>query len=154
MDLSAHLSVEEYLATSHRDLVAMQQQVWDGSDAVRRNAERFAVEVFEPVRTLLGVPLHINSGFRCARLNDAVGGRPTSRHVLGLAADVVPVGMTLRDAMRRIFDALDHGGLTTVDEAIQEMTWIHLQGCPEGATPRRLLLASSDGVSFTPWRAA
>lgn len=34
--------------------------------------------------------IHINSGFRCKRLNTAVGGSKTSAHMTGFAADLYP----------------------------------------------------------------
>ena len=42
----------------------------------------------EQLRQRVGKPLIINSGYRCARHNRAVGGAPRSQHVLGTAADV------------------------------------------------------------------
>lgn len=43
----------------------------------------------ELVRALLGKPIRINSGFRSAAVNKAVGGSPTSAHALGWAVDFV-----------------------------------------------------------------
>ena len=39
---------------------------------------RLCVELLEPVRTILGVPLHINSGYRSLAVNQAVGGASAS----------------------------------------------------------------------------
>lgn len=44
--------------------------------------------VLQPLRDAWGKPLHINSGYRCRKLNEAVGGVPTSQHVKGEAADI------------------------------------------------------------------
>lgn len=44
--------------------------------------------ILQPVRTMIGRPIHINSGYRCDRLNKAVGGKPTSLHKQGRAADI------------------------------------------------------------------
>lgn len=44
--------------------------------------------VLQPLRDAWGMPLHINSGYRCKKLNEAVGGVPTSQHVKGEAADI------------------------------------------------------------------
>lgn len=45
-------------------------------------------EVLQPLRTAVGKPLHINSGYRCKELNALVGGVATSQHVKGEAADI------------------------------------------------------------------
>ena len=39
-------------------------------------------------RGLAGIPFHINSGTRCFKHNRGVGGKPTSSHLKGLAADI------------------------------------------------------------------
>jgi zinc D-Ala-D-Ala carboxypeptidase len=146
--LSLHLTVPEFLATSHRAFHDEQLATWNGTSALRQEGARFAAHVFEPVRTLLGVPLHVTSGYRCGGLNNAVGGRPTSRHVLALAADVVPIGLDLEAAMRRIAASMKAGHLPGIDEAIIEMGWIHLQAAPLESKPRQLALVTTDGRHF------
>jgi len=146
--ISAHLSVAEFVGTSHRDLLDEQARIWTGSPSLRISAERFAAEVFEPIRTLVG-PLHVNSGYRCPALNSVVGGVVNSRHMLALAADVVPLNMTLRRAMEVIAGALLAGALPQVDKVIIEAgTWIHMQAALLGQSPRRLALATDDTQHF------
>ena len=55
---------------------------------VRDNIKALVEDVLQPLRDAWGGPLFINSGYRCSELNKAVGGVPTSQHVLGQAADV------------------------------------------------------------------
>lgn len=55
---------------------------------VRDNIIALVEDVLQPLRDAWGGPLFINSGYRCLELNKAVGGVPTSQHVLGCAADV------------------------------------------------------------------
>lgn len=55
---------------------------------VRDNIKALVEDVLQPLRDAWGGPLFINSGYRCLELNKAVGGVPTSQHVLGQAADV------------------------------------------------------------------
>lgn len=53
------------------------------------------VLLLDILRSVLGVPIHINSGYRCAKRNKAVGGAERSRHMLGCAADIAqPQGVT------------------------------------------------------------
>lgn len=44
--------------------------------------------VLDPIRESWGKPLYINSGYRCPKLNKAVGGVSNSQHLYGEAADI------------------------------------------------------------------
>lgn len=46
-------------------------------------------EKLEEIRALLGVALHISSGFRSPKVNTAIGGSSTSSHMNGEAADFI-----------------------------------------------------------------
>jgi len=105
--------------------------------AVRANLQRIA-ELLEKVRHLLGErDLHINSAYRCPELNRAVGSKPSSRHVQGLAADFTcsaygsPLEVTLAIAASGI----------VFDQVIHEFgRWVHIGLEMPGAAPRRQLL--------------
>lgn len=43
--------------------------------------------ILDMVRTYIGKPILINSGYRCEKLNEIVGGVQNSMHTKGLAAD-------------------------------------------------------------------
>ena len=45
-------------------------------------------EVLEPLRSFVGAPVVITSGYRCNQLNIRVGGAYASQHTLGEAADL------------------------------------------------------------------
>ena len=55
------------------------------------------VMMLERLRAKVGKPLRINSGYRCPEHNKAVGGRPDSYHLLGVAADVAKVDPRMVD---------------------------------------------------------
>jgi len=44
--------------------------------------------VLQPLRTELNTWMYITSGYRCERLNTAVGGSTNSDHMRGMAADI------------------------------------------------------------------
>lgn len=44
--------------------------------------------VLDPARAALGAPVNVTSGYRCKRLNKAVGGARNSQHLKGQAADI------------------------------------------------------------------
>lgn len=53
----------------------------------QRALRQLCTQLLQPLRDALGAPIQINSGYRSARLNAAVGGVSTSRHLRGEAAD-------------------------------------------------------------------
>jgi len=59
----------------------------------------FARDIFDEAREALGGPLYASSWFRCQALNQAVGGAATSKHTLGIAADVYQYGWTWDSTM-------------------------------------------------------
>lgn len=58
--------------------------------------------VIEDVRSHFGVSTTVNSGYRCAAHNKAVGGASNSQHLYGRAADIVVSGV----APSKVYDYL------------------------------------------------
>ena len=54
----------------------------------RENIRALVEEVLDPAREILGGPVTVNSGYRCAKHNREVGGVSASQHLRGEAADV------------------------------------------------------------------
>ena len=52
--------------------------------------EELTEKILEPLRAAWGSSIIVNSGYRCEKLNKAVGGVATSAHRLGYAADLFP----------------------------------------------------------------
>lgn len=77
-------------------------------EALRVLVER----TLQPLRDRLGIPVHVNSGYRCPELNKAVGGVPTSQHQKGEAADLSVDGKA-----SDILEALESGNIP-FDQAI------------------------------------
>lgn len=96
-------------------------------------------ETLERVRTKLGVPIHINSAFRCEKLNAAIGSKPTSAHVQGLAADFTAPDCGSPLVVAQI---LASSGIE-FDQLIQEGAWLHL-GISRVHNRRELLTAHFD----------
>ena len=55
---------------------------------VQQNLKMLAENVLQPIRDTYGYPIIVNSGYRCAELNKAVGGVRNSQHLTGCAADI------------------------------------------------------------------
>jgi uncharacterized protein YcbK (DUF882 family) len=46
------------------------------------------VRLLQEIRDMMGEPIYINSGVRCEKYNQWVGGVPNSEHISGEAADI------------------------------------------------------------------
>ena len=81
-------------------------------------------------------PIVINSGFRSAEVNKAVGGVPTSNHLTGCAVDIRCIGM--EQALRYAAILLDISDLNHEDydelliEKKSTVVWIHFAVRPSG----------------------
>ncbi len=84
-------------------------------------------EFMEKVRAVLGnKSISVNSAFRSAAVNNAVGGVSNSAHRLGYACDFVcPSFGTPLDVCRAL-DAAGTAGTIVFDQLIQEGTWTHV----------------------------
>lgn len=82
--------------------------------------------ILDPLRRIHQKPIIITSGFRCEKLNKAVGGVANSWHTKGNAADIHIKDM---NEAREIFDVLKT--LPSVDTVLFEHShqsrWIHVQ---------------------------
>jgi hypothetical protein len=54
---------------------------------VQDNLARFLIPMNE-IRTSYGVPMIVDSGWRPSEINKEFGGAPSSKHLIGLAADI------------------------------------------------------------------
>lgn len=76
----------------------------------------------QPLRDKLGVPIHVNSGYRCPELNKAVGGVPTSQHQKGEAVD-----LSIDGKASDILEALENNNIP-FDQAIlyRKQNFLHV----------------------------
>lgn len=87
---------------------------------------RLVDHILDPLRTAYGNPIKVTSGFRCEKLNKAVGGAKSSQHRLGQAADIRSISDT-RAENKKIFD-LVHSLNLPYDQLINEFDydWVHV----------------------------
>ena len=103
----------------------------------------------EDVRTKLGGnPINISSGFRCEALNDRLGSKRTSRHILGLAADFT---CDRYGDVDDVFSVLASSSIE-FDQLIKEWnSWIHISFPKEGDKAlRQVLIIDKNGVHYAP----
>ena len=86
MYLSAHFDLDEFITSETATRYGIDNTP---NDDIVDNL-RFLASMMEEVRILLGnKPITIKSGYRCPKLNSAIGGSKTSQHMQGLAADFI-----------------------------------------------------------------
>jgi hypothetical protein len=91
------------------------------------NIKLLAEKVFEPLRVLVGnKPIKLNSVYRSAKVNKAVGGSTTSQHSKGEAMDLCATNMTNAKLGRLIMDNLDWDQLIFENPKNKEPQWIHV----------------------------
>lgn len=123
MQLTEHFTLNEFVrsetATNNHIDNTPTPEVIDNLRALCRN-------VLEPARMAFGEPIYITSGYRCPALNKAVGGKPTSQHQYGEAADLQVQGVR---NLKRLYKVIkDHG---IFDQLLYETNqagakWIHV----------------------------
>ena len=130
MQLTPNFSLEELTHTDHREYDNMP----DADELA--NLYRLA-EFLEQVKVVLGGKPMINSAFRCAEVNKAVGSSDKSQHRRGCAADIRVPGMTPDEVVSAIIES----GLP-YDQCIREFDkWTHVSiPNTEDAEPRGMAL--------------
>lgn len=142
MNLSEHFTLEELIATSHRDF----DNTPNASEIA--NLTRLAA-LLEKVREVLGKPMLINSGFRSKQVNDSVGSKDSSQHRLGCACDFRVVRMTPDEVVKAVM-ASDIG----YDQIIREFAnpegggWTHISvpNTPDSKPRKQALIIDKSGT--------
>lgn len=107
--------------------------------------------VLDPLRNRYGHPIHVSSGYRCPRLNKAVGGSATSQHMTGEAADIY---VTNAKDKAMLFSLIYY--LLPFDQLIWERgndeapAWVHVS-YREGNNSRECL-RTKDGKKYYPYK--
>ena len=138
MNLSEHFTLEELTVTDHRTLDNTPDP------AARANLQRLAVFLELVKDRLGGRPIMVNSAYRSAAVNAAVGSSDRSQHLLGTAADIRIPGMTPDAVVRAVMAS----GLA-YDQVIREFDiWTHLSipNTPTAAPRKSALIIDRAGT--------
>lgn len=100
------------------------------------NLKALADNVLDPLREWYGKPIYVNSGYRCPQLNRMVGGKPTSQHLKGEAADITAGS---KEENRKLF-AYIRANLT-FDQLIDEknFSWVHVSFKRNGENRKQVI---------------
>ena len=85
MQLTEHFKLIEFTRSSTASARGIKNE---SNDEQVKNLKALCENVLEPLRQHFNVPIIIGSGFRCPKLNKAVGGVANSQHQYGEAADI------------------------------------------------------------------
>lgn len=107
------------------------------------NMVAVAENVFEPLREWVGGPIKINSFFRSAELNKAIGGSSKSQHCQGRAIDLDDVygHKTNAEMFNYIKNNLDFDQLIWEFGNDENPNWVHVSYVSEDGNRRRCLKA-------------
>lgn len=142
MKLTPHFSLSELTASTKAAQVGI-----DNTPAPELLPRMVLLaELLERIRERLGVPVTVTSGYRCARLNRAVGGVTSSDHTQGHAADIVAPAFgsasDVASALAPLVSALGIGQL--ILEGVKGKQWVHVSThAPEKAINRVLTITDA-----------
>lgn len=121
MKLTEHFTLQELACTTRKELAKTNLE-----EAKKNMGRMYQLAGFaERIREIIGKPVIINSGFRCVKLNNAVGGSLTSQHLYGEAIDIRVNGKSCKE----VFQILASSDLK-YDQLILEKAgnaqWVHV----------------------------
>ena len=133
MKLSPHFSLEEL---THSDTATRLGIDNTATVEVIDNLTFLAGEL-EHVRTILGHPMLISSGFRCHALNDHLGSKRTSSHTKGLAVDFICPSF---GNPRSVCDAIIMANVNYDQVILEYDRWVHLSFKQENPRKQALII--------------
>lgn len=95
-------------------------------NTAKANLTALVANILDPLREAYGKPIVVSSGYRCAKLNRAVGGVARSQHISGQAADIQSVSKSKADH-KKLFELAQRLRLP-YDQLIDEYDykWVHI----------------------------
>ena len=115
-----HFTISELLKSD----TALKNKLWNGAPKeAEENLRALVDEVLDPLREAYGRPIRVNSGYRCPKLNNLVGGTTNSQHMRGEAADIQPVAGNESDLDELARILISNGKF---DQLIIYPTFIHV----------------------------
>ena len=144
---------------SYEEMIRSQTATRYGIDNTAGEGEVLFLEILcrsilDPVREQFGIPFSPSSGYRCKELNEKIGSKPTSQHVLGQAADIEIPGIANAQLAWWIRSHLDFDQLILeyYEEGDPRSGWVHVStkgsSDSEGGGNRREVF-TYNGAAYT-----
>jgi len=133
--LSEHFSLREMTRSGAAVRLGI---VNEATPIIIMRLRELCVNVLEPLRRRFGV-IRITSGYRCERLNKAVGGVRNSQHLRGEAADI-HIGSIAegRRLLRYIVANLDYDQVLLERIHDNGAGWLHVSFCADRRKNRHI----------------
>ena len=138
MNLTEHFTLEELTITDHREF----DNTPNASETA--NLTRLAGFLEKVKEAVGGKAVMVNSAFRSAQVNAAVGSKETSQHRVGCAADIRVPGMTPDQVVKAVIAAK-----LPFDQLIREFDrWTHISipNDPKGKARGQTLIIDKAGT--------
>ncbi len=136
--LSAHFSLAEMTVSQ----TATRMDLDNEPDEAQTDNLRRLCETLEQVRSVLGKPVTVSSGFRSVEVNKAVGGVPTSEHCDGRAADII---CPAYGNPYQVATAIANAGIEFNQLIIEYGRWVHISVPPVGHGAKMMTLTYRKG---------
>lgn len=108
----------------HSD-TAVANKIWNGASREQEdNLIALVSAILDPLRASYGKPIRVNSGFRNAKVNKAVGGVSNSQHLKGEAADIDTGKKSENKRLARLIVDIGLPFDQLIDEA--DYSWVHV----------------------------
>ncbi len=135
MQLTQNFTLEEMLRSQTATRLNITEQ-FTPPQSVIDNLTILCKKVFQPLRDKIRKAVSVSSGYRCAKVNKAIGGATNSQHLKGQAADISVGGFTTEQLYQRIKNTD-----LVFDQLIQEFDqWVHISYNPSAEKNRKQCL--------------
>lgn len=142
--LSAHFTLAEMIRSGTADRLRLDNT--PPADVLR--SLQHTAEMLERIRSTLGKPIVVTSGYRSPEVNRAVGGVSSSDHTLGQAADFVSPAYGTPYLIASLLAPLVStlGIEQLILEGIKGKQWIHVSTRKPSKPINRILTITNAGV--------
>lgn len=144
--LTEHFSLEELIYSKTAKLKNIDNTP---NSEIREHLASLCVNILEPLRKAWGSGIKVSSGYRCEKLNKAVGGSKTSAHCQGWAADIVPSNGKISEFKSFTMKWLKKNNIK-FDQFINEFSglsqWVHIGLFNRSGEQRKQFLRYKNGI--------
>ena len=144
--MTPHFSLAEFTASDTAARLGIDNSL---PNELREAAHR-TLEMMERIRSHLGVPITITSGYRCEALNRAIGSKPGSDHTLAFAVDFKASRAGTPAKIAKSLESVI--GVLGIGQLILEFgTWVHVSTKIPDKPINRIITIDKNGARAGIW---